>query len=240
MLKDGRKLLIKPTKQSGVANNLPDRVNKYSHFTLELGLAYKNFSECTKVPNRNRMLRTLKIIMMLLKADSFKCKHGDKILRFLVLQCHVLFEQEAHVMFYSMFVNTTGKIDGNIPADLQMEFVVCLYKKHIKHMLSNKREVNITKRVNALAGLHEIIKNYDTITISNERSKKHSTASKMEDELSILKDLRLSQPFKVTSGRLLESFSNVESSLLARLDSSKYIQWLLKRALEHAQSGGKY
>ena len=240
MLKDGRKLLVKPTKQSSVVNNLPDQVSKYSQLTLELGLAYKNFSECTKVPNRDRMLRTLKIIMMLLKADSFQCKYGDEILRFLVLQCHVLSAQEAHAMFYSMFVNTTGKIDGNIPADLQMEFVVGLYKKHIKHMISNKREINITKRVNALAGLHEVIKNYDTITISNVRSKKHSTASKVEDELSILKDLRLSQPFKVTSGRLLESFSNVESSLLSRLDSSKYIQWLLKRALEHAQSGGIY
>ena len=71
-------------------------------------------------------------------------------------------------------------------------------------------------------------------------SKKHSTALKVEDELSILRDLRLSQPFKLTSGRLLESFPNVEFSLIARLDSSNYIQWLLKRTLEHAQSKGIY
>ena len=31
VLKDGRKLLVKLTKQSGAANNLPGRFNKYSY-----------------------------------------------------------------------------------------------------------------------------------------------------------------------------------------------------------------
>jgi hypothetical protein len=39
----------------------------------------------------------------------------------LVIQLHVLSEEDANKMFYSMFVNSSGKVDGYIPVDLQME-----------------------------------------------------------------------------------------------------------------------
>jgi hypothetical protein len=182
------------------------------------------------------MQRILKIMMFILKADSFCSKYGDEILRFLVIQCQVLSPRDAHAMFYFMFVNTNGKIDGNIPVDLQMEFLVRLYKKHIKHMLSNKREMNITRRVNALAGLHEIMQNYDTNTVHNVQTKKHSTAAKKDDELAMLADLRQICPFKQVAARELIGFKSVESSLLSKLDSARYIQWLNRRSHEHSKS----
>lgn len=235
-LKDGRKLSITTVKQLPVTSNLPDGLNYYAQRVLELGLCYKNFIECIKVPNRNRMLRTLKVVLMLLKADSFKCKYGDEILRFLVQQCYRLSMQEAHFMFYSMFVNTSGRSDGNIPADLQMEFLVKVYKKHINQMMSNKRDANVTNRVNALAGLNEIIHNFDAITVHSVRTKKHSTPLKTDDELAILSDLRKTRPFKLVSARHVEGFNNIEASLLALIDSTKYIQWLNRRSSEHAKS----
>ena len=101
MLKDERKLLVKPTKQSSVVNNLPDQVSKYSQLTLELGLAYKKFSECTKVPNRDRMLRTLKIIMMLLKADSFPMLIWRRNSSFSspAVSCFICTRSARHVLF---------------------------------------------------------------------------------------------------------------------------------------------
>ncbi len=236
VLKDGRKLAVMPTRHAPAAIVKPDRLNNYAQLVLELGFCFKNFLECIKVPNRNRMLRTLKVMLMVLKADSFKCKYGDEILRFLVLQYQVLSLKDAHVMFYSMFVNTNGKIDGNIPADLQMEFLVRVYKKYIKHMMSNKHEANINKRVNALAGLNEIMQHFDATTTRCKQSKKHSTASKAEDELAILADLQEVNPFKASAGRELAGFLNAESSLLSLLDSAKYMQWLGKRSLEHSKS----
>jgi hypothetical protein len=41
---------------------------------------------------------------MIIKADSFQAKYGDEILRFLVIQLHVLSEENANKTFYSMFV----------------------------------------------------------------------------------------------------------------------------------------
>jgi len=82
-----------------------------------------------------------------------------------------------------MFVNTSGNLDGNIPADLQMEFLVRVYQKHIKHMMSNKSEENIARRVNSLAGMHEIVQNFDAITVNSVRTNKHSTAANRRTNL---------------------------------------------------------
>ena len=123
-----------------------DYVQNYALQILELGLAFKNFLDSIKVPNRARMLRTLKIMMVLLKAHKWQSKYADEILRFLVHQLAILSEHDAHMMFYSLFVNTKGRIDSNIPCDLQMEYLVRVCKKHIKHMHSNKTEENIGKR----------------------------------------------------------------------------------------------
>lgn len=224
-----------PAKQAREQNSQPDRLNRYSQLVLELGLCYENFTECINVPNRDRLIRTLKVMMFILKADSFRSKYGDEILRFLVLQCVVLSPHDAHSMFYSMFVNTNGNIDGNIPADLQMEFLVRLYKKHIKSM-SNKREANIATRINALAGLHEIMKNYDTNTVHNVRTAKHSTSNKNDDELAMLADLRQYCPFKSICGRELAGFKAVESSMISKLDSARYIEWINRRSIEHSKS----
>lgn len=169
---------------------------------------------------------------MIIKADSFQAKYGDEILRFLVIQLHVLSEENANKMFYSMFVNSSGRVDGYIIVDLQMEIFLRLYKKHITHMTSNKRDYNITRRVNALAGLHDIIENFDNRVT---RTKKHSCASKEEDEQSVLSDLRKSKPFKYVSGCSVVGFTNVECSVMAKLDNCKFIQYLNARSAEHAK-----
>ena len=64
---------------------LPDKVGDYGRQVLELGLLFKSFLEAIKVPNRPRMLRTLKLIMILLKSENNRSKYADEILRFLTL-----------------------------------------------------------------------------------------------------------------------------------------------------------
>lgn len=235
-LPDGRQLSVNTNKRCpAVKVNEPDRLHNYAQLALELGLCYRHFIDCIKSADRTRMLRLLKVMLMIIKADSFQAKYGDEILRFLVIQLHVLSEEDANKMFYSMFVNSSGRVDGYIPVDLQMEFLIRLYKKHIKHMISNKRDDNITRRVNALAGLHDIMENFDNITVRVTRTKKHSCASKEEDEKSILSDLRECKPFTYVSGRSVVGFTHVECSVMAKLDNCKFIQWLNVRSAEHAK-----
>ena len=48
--------------------------------------------------------------------------------------------------FTLMFVNTKGRIDTHIPVDLQMDYIVCVCKKHIQHMFSNKKKTQILSK----------------------------------------------------------------------------------------------
>jgi hypothetical protein len=80
------------------------------------------------------------------------------------------------------------------------------------------------------------MQNYDTNTVRNVQTKKHSTAAKKDDELAMLADLRQISPFKQIAARELIGFKSVESSLLSKLDSARYIQWLNRRSHEHSKA----
>lgn len=243
-LPNGQELLIDlhPVKQakdtSSSSDINTDKVQAYAHLLLELGLLFKNLTETIKVPNRPRMIRTLKLMMIILKADSNMSKYADEILRFLVHQTCTLSEHDAKLTFYSMFVNTQGRIDSHIAADMQMEFIVRTYKKHIKHMLSNKTESNIERKTAALGSLCNIMTHYDDITSVVTRTKSHSKPSEIGDEISMLEDLRQLHPFKHIDNRSHDTFKNVQLSLLAALDRKNLFNWLMHRSQIHATSMG--
>ena len=205
---------------------------------LELGLAFKNFLGAIKVPNRGRMLRTLKVMMVLFKAHHWLSKYADEILRFLIYQLGILSEHEAHIMFYSMFVNTKGQIDSNIPCDLQMEYIVRVCKKHIKHMYSNKSEENIKRKTGALAAINEIIQNFDTETIPIKRNNRHSTHSNDAEEEMMVEDLRDVKPFETTPYRSHRSFPQMEDSLLGYMNYQEFLKWLDRRTKVHSNNVG--
>ena len=80
------------------------------------------------MPNRARMIHTLKVMMVLCKAHNWLSKYANEILQFLVKQLAILSDHDAHMMFYSMFVNKKGRIATNIPCHLQMEYIVRVCK----------------------------------------------------------------------------------------------------------------
>lgn len=140
------------------------------------------------------------------------------------------------MMFYTMFVNTRGLIDSHIPADLQMEHTVNTFKKHIKHMLSNKTESNIMKKTAALGGLHAITENYDTVSNVIIRTTRHSKPSETGDEMTMIDDLLHIKPFTHVGNRYHDSFKNINGSLLAGLHYGSYLNWLKHRLSVHGSS----
>ena len=241
-LPNGKECLIQlnPVKiaETVTVSKSTDKVQAYAKLLLELGLLFKNFTESIKVPNRPRMLRTLKLMMILLKADNNLSKYADEIMRFLIHQICLLSAHDARMSFYSMFINTQGRLDTHIAADMQMEFLVRTYKKHIKHMLSNKTESNIERKTAALGGLCTVTTHYDEITSVVVRTQNHSKPSEMGDEISMIEDLRKIHPFQHTENRSHETFTNVQPSLLTGLNNKPILDWLTNRSLIHAQSLG--
>ena len=250
-LKDGRLLnIFLPTKTTQPSSakisdeakhsSHSDKVQNYALLAMEFGFVLKNFLGCIKTPNRQRMLRTVKLMMILLKADSYQSKYADEILRFLVHQLCILSEEEANLMFYSMFVNTKGDVDSFVPCDLMMEFMVRAVKKHIKHMHSNKTESNIDRKTGALASLNSLVKTYDNDTGVLQRSKKHTKSSQESDELSMAEDLHSLKPFTADTGRAHSHFKNVQPSMLGLLDYDYFLKWVTYRSKVHATSLGNW
>lgn len=206
---------------------------------MELGFLFKNLIECTRTPNRARLIRTLKLLMLLLKKHRNASKYADEILRFLVLLLMKLPERQGLEMFYSLFVNTCGKPDGHIATDLQMEYLVNTEKKHIKHMSSNKTQQCIIKKSAALSGIGDICRHFDDICDVLVRQGKHSTRSAHEDELVMIADIHALQPFDLNiehrpMGQWFKKMGR--DSLLSDTDWTSVLAWIERRGLKHLNS----
>lgn len=213
-----------------------DKVKSYFSQVLELGLCFRNFHQAYKVPHRLRMIRTMKLMMVLIRGQSPKSSYPDEILRFVVLQQCVYSPREAQQMFAAMQVNTRGKQDSNIPVDLQMEYIVKSSKRHIGHMQSNKSQTNIERKTGALAAINQVMEKYDESTETLIRSKKHTHTSALADELSMVEDLRTVRPFQHQAGRSYPQFDHIKPTLIHEESMMHLRQWMLRRGHEHAAS----
>ncbi|CAC5383233.1 unnamed protein product [Mytilus coruscus] len=146
----------------------------------------------------------------------------------LVQQYSVMGLQEACQVFQACFINTTGKSDGNVPADLVQEWNVKECKKHIKHMYSNKLDANICNRTSALPSIHAIADNFDTEACTIIRSKKHTRKQNDEDELLLIQDMKKIRPFHYTSGRFYKEFNSIPRSISEKVDGQLLLKWFNK------------
>ena len=95
-----------------------DWVFNYAKLVLNLGLLFKELLDVCKIPDRKRMIRLMKQCLVVFKSKSNNSKYAVEVMRFLMQQTCVLSEKKAFHSFYSMFVNTKGKLDSYIPSDL--------------------------------------------------------------------------------------------------------------------------
>ncbi|XP_070581644.1 uncharacterized protein [Ptychodera flava] len=215
-----------------------DYVKNYAHMVLELGLLFKSINDLCKIPDRDRAICILKMAMITFKANNNLSKYALEILRFLVHQLCTMTEQQAHREFYGLFVNTKGHIDSFIPADRQMEYIVTLVKKNMKHMCSNKTETNIKNVTSALAGVQTISNNFDNISEVIVRAKKHNEISTHADEIAMVDDLRHVRPFRHTPGRFHPSFPRISSSIQHHLNVHHFHAWIQEHTVNFATEHG--
>lgn len=235
-LLDGRKITL--VKKVIEKPKEEDKVNDYGCILLELGLMFKNMLNLTKMPDRQRGIRLLKLLVIYFKSNNNLSKYAYECIRLLVHQLCSLSDKKRHEEFYGLFVNTTGQFDGHIPADLRMEYMVKEVKKHIKHMFSNKTERNIENRTRAIAGIPDIAESFDKQSNVIVRAKKHSHLSSMADELTILQDLRKLRPFRIHPGRTHSAFPNVKRSVVDGLDVNHFHNWVRAKKFEFALEKG--
>ena len=216
-----------PTKTETLQQAKPDMKKNYFHRGLEASTVFSLFTELTKVPQRNKLLPLFKIMMMILKGQNSKAKYPLEILRLLVQQYSLLPLSDAYQVLYNCFVNTNGKADSHVPADQQMEWLVKLMKKHIKHMYSQKTEDNISNRTSALPAMQEIADQFDLTAQVLIRSSRHNKIDSSDARVQMVKDFASVDPFTFVEDR---SFKNDKlnyksKSPISNLDDGKLAKW---------------
>lgn len=215
-----------------------DGIQDYGKLVLDLGLLYMTFLDQCKVPNQGQMLSTLKMMLVIFKANNNLSKYAYEVLRFLMQQLTLCTQQQAHDVFHSMFVNTHGRINSHIPSDMKMETIVSEQKKHIKHMYSNKLDDEvIRKKSQAIHGINRIAEGFDTATSVVVRATAHKTISSLGDERAMVQDLRKVRPFHLHPGRSFERMPLAPPSLSKTLNAMKFNKWVMEKkatfTLEH-------
>ncbi|CAG2192235.1 unnamed protein product [Mytilus edulis] len=221
-LANGKEVQISPRLPEKNKETPPetDKVMNYGQMVLELGLLFKELLDVCKSPDQKKLLRLLKHSMTVSKQNQTIASMLFEIHRFLIQQISTLSEKEAAEVVQGMFVNTTGKPDGHIPADLQMEYVV----KTIKNIL------NICVR--------DIAEHFDSISGVIVRSKKHKHKDAAGDELMMIGDLRKLRPFKFEAGRYHSAFPDINKSAVDNLPRTDYHTWITTRIVTNANDLG--
>lgn len=214
---EDREEVIEPPK--------PDKIKDYGHLVLETGTVFYYFLKLCKSPKRSKLLAILKMIMIIMKANNNLAKYPLEILRLLISQYSLSSEKEAHQILHQNFVNTTGKSNGSVPTDQVMEWHVKESKTHIKHMVSNKTEANISKRSASLGDMSLVASNYSNNIGVRIRAKKHKKVSALEDEVRLIEDLRGLRPFRYTPERAHAHFKTIPQSFVKLLDGHKFHVW---------------
>jgi len=110
----------------------PDEVENYAKCVMELGFLFRSLFNMTCFPDMNRALPLFKLSMMMFHTHKTISKYSYEVLHLLIHQNVILSEANANQEFYELFVNTSGFAAGNIPCDLQMEYIVRAIKKKNK------------------------------------------------------------------------------------------------------------
>ena len=113
-----------------------------------------------------------------------------------IVQNNVLLsEREANQCIWAATTNWKGGSGKNIEIDLMQENQNLDQKNLIRAMGANQTEKSITRASKASGGIREIVDNFDEIANIRPKSGKHTHASSLKDENTILADLRDLRPF---------------------------------------------
>ena len=125
----------------------------------------------------------------------------------------ILSEAEAHRCKWASTVNWKGGKGNNIEADLLQENINRDLKKYIKGIRANKTNRAIERLSKAIAGLREIIQNFDNKTGNKAKLSSHSHKSSQNDEQQVINVLINLKPFSSIDSRKHNTFPDASSNL---------------------------
>lgn len=189
---------------------------------LESGLTFLYGLRLNKSPNRKLYIPHMKMVMLQMYGWNSQGHYPRECLFWLLQQLFILSDREAHRAFHGSFVNTKGKIDTHVPADLAMEWQVRDGKQFAKHLYSNKNPHAVEKHSAAIPFVKEIGRNFDANVEVVQHYQSSGPEIPREDERILLEEVMDLDVFKHTEGRAHANYERMKRSPRSSVDGYKF------------------
>lgn len=133
---------------------------------------------------------------------------------------------EAHQCTWAATVNWSGGEGKNVEIDLFQENRNKDMKSMVKSMGANKTDKAIHRSSKASGGTKKIVEAFNKQIRKPRKASSHTHKSSIQDESTIIADLRSLRPFKQVNGRQFESFKDISHDPTALFDEEKFEEWV--------------
>lgn len=202
-----------------------DAVFNYARCSLGMCMVAMNFVDARRLGDGKRLIRMYKYFLLHFKASG-KQKYSYQVLRLLAKVHCFLSPRLAYDLVWNRFVNKTGRVDGNIEVDREVEHQNRVFKAQCKS-LHGKITAKSVKRVSQFAQeLDECLKRIDTEAGLRQQSGKHTRPDIREDVNALAKEMNRVNLFEYTPGRHMSSSRSFPSSTLGSLNIADLYRWM--------------
>ena len=145
----------------------------------------------------------------------------------------------AHQLLWNRTCNVHGGAGHNIPLDLHLDHMNCVFKDDINTFRANIKKHSATCSDNSVVPLTSLLESFDSQTLIKPPSGKHSEPSIQKDLNVILKCLQTEKVFKRHGTHSHQSFQGFSRDPIATFHNNprKLHNWLRNKkdiATEHA------
>ena len=205
-----------------------DFVFNYHNNRLQIGLLLMDIVDAIKEGDGCHLVNCYKFVLLF--AYKFRnTKYAYALLLFFVQTCAVLSQDESFCLIVNRFINSKGKLGGNIPLDLFMEHLLLLLKRLGKLMGANVTDASLQRAAQSVVPLNKVMDSIYHDCSKVRRSGHHGNKDPEEAVNIIVNDLLKGKVFEKSPGRKgYQSFPNFKSNLLD-IDYRDFFQWAKDR-----------
>ena len=138
----------------------------------------------------------------------------------------LLSPRSAHQLAWNRFIKTKRGFGGNIPLDLNLEFLNRVVKEAIKKLGPNASKRSIDRICHSMSTTKALMENFDKSVKMYKSSGKHIRQSLNKNMQTIVNELLHHQALVKTPGRSYLFFDGFKDSFLAGFDLKNMYHWI--------------
>lgn len=204
-----------------------DAVLNYSKHALSLGYLIKSFIYARKTGNGEFLVMLHKYLLLYFKLDhrtkySYQTLHLLSQINFLLPPCLV------HEIIWNRSVNNTGKADGNVELDRELEHRNKYAKNDLRDYQGKVTEKSIKRCSTTYDKVKNIVERFDAVSQVHEESGKHTKPNWNADVLELTQQYKHAKLFVNTAGRYHSKFPGMPQNYLSKLNILCFKKWSSK------------